>query len=402
MSNQQKRKADESITNDTKQSTTGVDDAKKPKIEENVKIVLHPLPPTPTGEWANQGWEIDAIIEDPQEIASYKQANNIDASLQIDMIIPGSYVKYGDPIGGDCGMDVTNGPVRCYPCRCSTQSFTNQHGTSSIRKEAWIDNAMNLVVEQKEWANESFYNAVKDMTRSDFEDEFDANFANIPSYCWSNGVWHTDEIIIECGAIIPCKHCGRQVLALGLKEHEICGSFKEEIIVVPFRDYVVAMFEHRTDWIAEGGCDGPFNYYCWANRIGSEGFDGSTDFLKNAIANDSFKNIDEMIKKKKEKRRIQNEKYQREREEREERAREERKKTQEDSSSSGEDSSSSEEDSSSSAATSTEARLVENANTGQDWRRLASGAATATEARLVENALLSEAYSKAGNEVANN
>jgi hypothetical protein len=183
-SNQQKRKADESITNDTKQSTTGVDDAKKPKIEENVKIVLHPLPPTPTGEWANQGWEIDAIIEDPQEIASYKQANNIDASLQIDMIIPGSYVKYGDPIGGDCGMDVTNGPVRCYPCRCSTQSFTNQHGTSSIRKEAWIDNAMNLVVEQKEWANESFYNAVKDMTRSDFEDEFDANFANIPSYCW--------------------------------------------------------------------------------------------------------------------------------------------------------------------------------------------------------------------------
>jgi hypothetical protein len=67
------------------------------------------------------------------------------------------------------------------------------------------------------------------------------------------------------------------------------------------------MFEHRTDWIAEG-CDGPFNYYCWANRIGSEGFDGSTDFLKNAIANDSLKNIDEMIQKKKEKRRIQKEK----------------------------------------------------------------------------------------------
>jgi len=39
--------------------------------------------------------------------------------------------------------------------------------------------------------------------------------------------------------------------------------------------------------------------------------------LKNAIANDSFKNIDEMIKKNKEKRRIQNEKYQRERKERE-------------------------------------------------------------------------------------
>jgi len=341
----QKRKADESISNDTKQSTTGVDDAKKPKIEENIKIVLHPLPPTPTGEWANQGWKIDEILEDPQEIASYKQANNIDASLQIDMIIPGSYVRYGDPIGGDSGVDVTNGPVRCYPCRCSTQSFTNQHGTSSIRKEAWIDKAMNLVVEQKERADDepdevvrrsnesdeeseeeyddefhrpstSFYNAVKDMTRSDFEDEYDANFANIPSYCWSNGIWYKDEIIVDCGAIIPCKHCGRQVLALGLKEHELCSRHKEEIVVVPFRDYVVAMFEHRTDWIAEG-CDGPFNYYCWANRIGSEGFDGSTDFLKNAIANDSFKNIDEMIKKNKEKRRIQNEKYQRARKERE-------------------------------------------------------------------------------------
>ena len=362
MSNdQQKRKMDENITNNTKQSTT--DASKKPKIED-VKIVLHPLPPTPTGEWTNQDWEIDETIDDEKEIMKFKQANNIDASLQIDMIIPGSYVKYGDPIGGDCGLDTTNGPVRCYPCRCYTQSFTNQYGTSLIRKEVWIDEAMNLIVKQKERADNepddepdaptnelpddsdesdgsdderplrpstTFYNAVKDMKRCDFEKEYDANFSNIPSYCWSNGVWHKDEIIIDCGAIIPCKHCDRQVLALGLNEHQICGGMKEEIIVIPFKNYLVAMFEHCTHW--KDSCwdfETPFGWYCYSNRIGSKGFDGSTDFLKNAIANDSLTNIDESVQKKKEQDRIRMEKYQREREEREKAKREEGEKAKRD------------------------------------------------------------------------
>ena len=318
MSTDPKRKMDDRITNDASK------DGKKPKID--TKVILHPLPPTATKEWEEQDWEIDQMIDDPQQIIEFKKKNNIDASQQIDMIIPGSYVKWGDPIGGDCGFDTTNGPVRCYPCRCYTQLFTNLHGTSSIRKEVWIDEAMNLVVEQKEFADDedfttkqdqqlqdsatAFYNAVKNMKRSDFEDVYDANFSDVPSYFWSNGVWHKDEIIIDCGAIIPCKHCDRTVLALGLKDLEICSNNQEDVALIPFINYLFAMlpsYERMEE----------FDHYYFRHRIGSKGFKKNAAFLKNAIANDSLSNIDEIVQKRIEARRIRRETYQRMREERE-------------------------------------------------------------------------------------
>ena len=298
MSTDPKRKMmDDRITNDASK------DGKKPKIDQ---VLLHPLPPTPTKEWAEQDWEIDQLMDDPQQIMEFKKKNNIDASQQIDMIIPGSYVKWGDPIGGDCGMDTTNGPARCYPCRCYTQLFTNLHGTSSIRKEVWIDEAMNLVVAQKEFADDSddrykyegiatavaFYNAIKEMKRSDFEDVYDANFSDVPSYFWSNGLWHKDEIIIDCGAIIPCRHCNRNILALGLKYHEICSNNQEDVALIPFINYLRAMlpsYERMEEF--------DIDHYYFRHRIGSKGFEKNTAFLKDAIADDSLSNIDEIVQK---------------------------------------------------------------------------------------------------------
>jgi len=97
------------------------------------------------------------------------------------MIIPGSYIKYGDPIGGDCGHDTTNGLARYYPRRCHKQTFENRHVTSLIRKNVWIDRAMIIIKEKERTVTEdvgeaasgtsfsTFYNQVNVLQRVDLK-----------------------------------------------------------------------------------------------------------------------------------------------------------------------------------------------------------------------------------------
>ena len=191
--------------------------------------------------------------------------------MKIDMIIPGSYIKHGDPIGADVGYEATNGSVRCYPCRCHTESFESEHGTSFIRKEVWIDEAMKIILDAKEWSEKEhtcvckdgsrhdgckeaqssstkLYSQVQDMRREDFEAEYDANFVNVPDCAWANGVHHNAvEITIDCGTIIPCSKCERQILCLGLpRDPEDCSLGNvSSARMIPFIYYLSAMFRNK-------------------------------------------------------------------------------------------------------------------------------------------------------------
>jgi hypothetical protein len=291
---------------------------------------LHPLPPLPKQQYQEQGWNTQNILDDPFDIQNFKEANNIDPSIHIDLIVPGRSAKFGDFTNRS-----PDEPMRkCFPCRCHTQAFENNYSNGKItlvRKQIWIEAAIDFMLDAKERSMQQrscgcstrgqektscssllfnhdiecaqlfqdrdfeFWESIKEITRADLSDEYDLHFEDVPDLAYSTQI----STVLDCGMLVPCQICQKQIFLLGLGDDVDHGrwsfmfryGFDMEKNLQPFTKYLEYNFG-----ISELYSEMEYEEYTNRHLASLYSFHHSDVFLRTCASFDWLKYIDGIMK----------------------------------------------------------------------------------------------------------